>query len=100
MILYQIHIIYLSITIILMFCLLSPNIVYLIHKKWFIWKNTEEWGYLTPKQYRYPIKTIVCLLDSDIKYKILETSRYDYLICRIDGEGDYKIVRQDEIRLA
>ncbi len=26
---------------IFLFCLLSPNIVYLIHKKWFMWKKDE-----------------------------------------------------------
>lgn len=39
---YQIHIIYLSIISILLISLFSPNIVYLIHKHWFIWKKHKN----------------------------------------------------------
>lgn len=89
---------------VLLFCLFLPNIVYLIHKKHFIWKNIEEQGYSTPKQYRYSKGTIVLLLDSDVEYIIIETGRHDYLIKRLvydDIVGlDQKVVLQNEIRLS
>lgn len=84
---------------VLLFCLFSPNIVFFIHKKFFIWKNTSEWGYLSPKQYRYSVGTIVILLESGVEYEILENGRYDYLICRTDTRGDLRIVTQSEIKL-
>ena len=89
---------------ILLLCLFSPSIVFSIHKKHFIWKNVAEWGYSTPKQYRYAKGTTVLLLNSDIEYVILEAGRHDYLIRRVvyedDGLGsDQRIVRQNEIRL-
>jgi hypothetical protein len=91
---------YLFIIIIaLLFSLFSPNIVYLIHKKHFIWKNVEEWGYSTPRQYRYSIGTVVIALDNEKEYKILENGRHDYLICLTNGEGDYRIVLQNQIKL-
>lgn len=93
----------LIINCILLFCLFSPNIVYLIHKKHFIWKDVIEWGYSTPKQYRYTKGTLVLLLDSDVEYIIIETSRHDYLIRRKvynnNYEADQRIVLQSEIRL-
>lgn len=89
--------------IILLLCLLSPNIVFEIHRRHFIWKNTNEWGYSTPKQYRYSKGTIVTLLDSDVEYVILETGRHDYLIRRViyhnDTGLDQRIVLQSEIKL-
>ena len=39
---YTIALISLSANTILLFCLFSPNIVYLIHKKWFNWKNDKN----------------------------------------------------------
>lgn len=83
----------------LLACLLTPDIVYLIHKKRFILKNVAEWGYSTPKQYRYSKGTIVVLLESGVVYKIIETGRHDYLICREDNDTNYKIVLQSEIKL-
>ena len=32
----------LILNVILLFCLLSPNIVYLLHKKWFTWKVDKK----------------------------------------------------------
>lgn len=86
---------------ILLFFLFAPNIVYLIHRKHFIWKDKDEWGYSTPKQKRYKVGDMVRMIyDMDATvYKIIETGRHDYLICKADGSGDYTIVRQYEIYL-
>jgi hypothetical protein len=84
---------------VLLFGLLSPNIVYLIHKKHFMWKNVNMWGYSTPKQYRFGVGTIVIALDNKKEYKILENGRHDYLICLTNGEGDCRIVLQNQIKL-
>ncbi|XAI97290.1 hypothetical protein [Leptolyngbya phage Lbo-JY46] len=89
--------------IILLFCMFVPNIVFLLHKKYFIWKDVTERGYHTPKQYRYSKGKTVLLLDSDVEYVIVETGRYDYLIRRLVYDDVYgleqRIVLQSEIRL-
>lgn len=85
---------------ILVVCLLSPDIVFMIHRKHFIWKNTSEHGYSTPKQYRYSKNDTVIFIENGVEYLIVETGRYDYLIIRKDGEGDQRIVLQSEIKLA
>lgn len=88
---------------ILLFCIFVPNIVFLIHKKHFIWKDITEWGYSTPKQYRYSVGTKVILLESGVEYEIIETGRHDYLIRRViydDNYGsDQRVVLQSEIKL-
>ena len=83
---------------ILLICLLSPSIVFLIHKKHFIWKNTEEWGYSTPKQYRYTKGTKVVLLETGDEYVIMENGRHDYLIWS-EEKHNAKVVLQSEIKL-
>ncbi len=86
---------------VLLFCLFSPNIIFLIHRKHFIWKGKDEWGYASPRQKRYKVgDTVKLIYNTDTTlYKILETGRYDYLICKADGSGGYTVVRQDQIYL-
>jgi hypothetical protein len=94
---YSILIYSLILNLILLISLLSPNIVYLIHKYHFIWKNTDEHGYSTPKQYRYKNNTKVILLKDNTTWTIIEMARYDYLIQ--NSKGVNKIVLQSEIKL-
>lgn len=89
----------LSLCFILTICLLSPDIVFMIHKRHFIWKNTDEWGYSTPKQYRYSKGDSVIFHQNEEEYVIVETGRHDYLITKRNGEGDQRVVLQNEIKL-
>lgn len=96
--------------VITLFCLFTPDIVFMIHKEHFIMKNVSQWGYSTPKQYRYAIGDEVILSNpvdepspmSNFHYKgttwaVLETGRHDYLLQNEDGINI--IVKQYEISL-
>jgi hypothetical protein len=97
--------------VITLICLFTPDIVFMIHKEHFIMKNVSQWGYSTPKQYRYAVGDEVILSDphngpepmyNNYVYKgttwtVLETGRHDYLLQNEDGINI--IVKQYEISL-
>jgi hypothetical protein len=86
-------------------CLISPRILVSIHKKNLILRDVSEWGYSTPKQYRYAKNTEVVLIADrfnvykykDTKWKVIERARHDYLLQNEDGVN--LIVLQSEIKL-
>jgi hypothetical protein len=90
------ELILMSVIIVLMFFLFSPNVVYLIHKRHFNWRSENEWGYSTPKQLRYNVNDKVLLIRTGEIYTVIETGRHDYLISNKDGEN--LIVYQYEIK--